>query len=204
MSRNKIYLSIIILIAITLFVECTPQYNETKILSKIDSLILKQQELERRTSSMTIKTSDSEIIVPKQGLIFKTEDGKSIAKITSGKNGGILSILNNQGKEIIKMGAIHYPIQTGERKTIIKTYGTHGIEYDTVHYEIDVPKDYDPQEGGSISIFDNQNQEDVIRISVDKYGGRISMPSVEINGDNEKGGYLTIYNDRGKGNLIWP
>lgn len=47
----------------------------------------------------------SEIIVPKQGLIFKTEDGKVIAKLIASDYGGTLGIWNNQGKLVAAMGA---------------------------------------------------------------------------------------------------
>lgn len=53
MSKDKIYLTVIVLLAITLIVGCALQTQRVKRLSV------------------------SEIIIPKEGLIFKTEDGKS-------------------------------------------------------------------------------------------------------------------------------
>lgn len=50
----------------------------------------------------------SEIVVPKQGLAFKTEEGKVILIITTTENGGSLGILNNQEKTVASIGTSEY------------------------------------------------------------------------------------------------
>jgi len=80
MNKDKIYLTVIVLLAIALIVGCALQAQQT---SK--------------------RLSVSEIIIPEQGLIFKTEDGKVIAKMTVTKDGGSLGIFNNQGKAVAWM-----------------------------------------------------------------------------------------------------
>lgn len=54
------------------------------------------------------KLAVSEIIVPEQGLAFKTEDGKIILVITATEDGGTLGILNNQEKTVASMGTSEY------------------------------------------------------------------------------------------------
>ncbi len=50
----------------------------------------------------------SEIIIPKQDLTFKTEDGKVIFKITATRDGGALSFFNNKEKLVAKISASEY------------------------------------------------------------------------------------------------
>jgi hypothetical protein len=81
MSKDKIYLTVIALLAIALIAGCALQSQQVKRLTV------------------------SEIIVPKEGLIFKTDDGKLILKIRTTENGGSLAIYNNQGEPVAGINA---------------------------------------------------------------------------------------------------
>lgn len=83
MSKDKIYLTVFVLLAIALIAGCALQAQQT---SK--------------------RLSVSEIIVPEEGLKFISEDGKVIAEITADKDGGVMGINNNQREPIAMMGAI--------------------------------------------------------------------------------------------------
>jgi len=82
MSKDKVYLTVIVLLAIALIVGCAPQAQQT---SK--------------------RLSVSEIVVPKEGLKFISENGKVIAMMFARENGGSMVICNNQEKTVAEMGA---------------------------------------------------------------------------------------------------
>jgi hypothetical protein len=82
MTKDKVYIIVIVLLAIALIAGCALQAQQT---SK--------------------RLSVSKIIVPKEGLKFETEDGKPIAFMSASEDGGTLSIINNQKKPVVMMGA---------------------------------------------------------------------------------------------------
>ena len=55
------------------------------------------------TFIQSIKSSMSEIKVPKNGFIFKNEKGKVIAKISNGENGGMFEVFDKQEKVVTQI-----------------------------------------------------------------------------------------------------
>jgi len=99
MSKDKVYLTVIVLLAIALIASCAQQVQQTK------------------------RLSISEIVISNEGLKFITEDGKLIATMRATEYGGELTIRNNQGNLIAGVGGTEYGgmigISTNQEKLVV-------------------------------------------------------------------------------------
>ena len=135
MNKEKVYLTVIVLLAIALIVGCALQAQQT---SK--------------------RLSVSEIIVPKEGLTFKTEDGKVIAFMVATKDGGMLGVFNNQEKAVAIMGAG----ENGGTLGILNNQGKSAAGMAAL------------ENGGSLSIYNNQGKS-VARMGAGELGGSLGV-----------------------------
>jgi len=141
MSKEKVYLTIIIGLSITLIIGCVVQSRYT-----------------------FKKLSISEIIVPEQGLEFKTTDGKMIIKITYNKDGGNLSVHNNREEEVAGMGSSEDGGQVGvfnnygKSVTVMSVHKYGGVLSIWNNNEGLVSIMCAAQDGGNIGICNNQGK----------------------------------------------
>jgi len=82
MNKEKVYIAVIVILAIALIVGYA----------------------QKETKSISV----SEIVIPKEGLKFKTAEGKVFLMIMADKNGGALGIYDNQGIPVAQMFVSEY------------------------------------------------------------------------------------------------
>ncbi len=93
MKKDKIYLSVIVLLVIVIITGFI--IFQSQIMNFHHQLTSAQEQI--KVIQKHVKNPIlSEIIVPEDGLLFKTENGKIIAKIREGEDGGIFGLFNKQ------------------------------------------------------------------------------------------------------------
>lgn len=103
-----------------------------------------------------------EILLPEGGLLFKSKEGKLVAKLDADDGGGLLIIYNASEKPIITMGGSTYGggglIGITSGKGLGAVLGLAGHE-----------------EGGSIVLYSQNRGKRVVRLFADDDGGSISV-----------------------------
>ena len=135
----------------------------------------------------------NEVVVPADGLLFKTSEGKTVAKLAADKDGGFFFIYNDMGKPVVGL----YGLKNGGGVSVSSNQGT-ALSLSTYEY------------GGYISIVSSRGKK-VVDISSNEDGGYLSInddrgePSVEIETnrkDQKVVGQINILKDDDR-NILW-
>jgi hypothetical protein len=111
------------------------------------------------TSSQAFKQPISEIVVSDtNGLVFRSESGKQLAKIGNDEFGTYFNIFNSSGKPIVKMSSIQ------DKGTVIIGTNDGGYLYLTAL-----------EKGANISLINRYGKQVVEVSSGDEGGGRITL-----------------------------
>jgi hypothetical protein len=110
-----------------------------------------------------IKFPISEIIVSKEGFIFKNEKGKVIAKISNGENGGVFEIFDKQEKIATQIS------EEKEEGGLITIYDNKGVI---------VARLLSSRVGGMLNIYNNE-RESVADLFASIDGGQLYISNDE-------------------------
>ena len=155
MKKDKIYLPVIVLLVIVIITGFI--IFQSQIMNFHHQLTSAQEQI--KVIQKHVKNPIlSEIIVPEDGLLFKTENGKIIAKIREGEDGGIFGLFNKQEDLIARISTSYYG---GSFELFNKQVNL------IARIEVD-------SNGGNFDLFNNQ-EEWMIMMEADKYNGDIRL-----------------------------